>query len=88
MLTDADYIENGMSDLLADSGPAYDININIFNKLQNTITGWPGGKPYADDKNRPEEPNQQEKECCFLVRIPMMTLLVWRNFYAFAGTGT
>ena len=54
MLTDADYIENGMSDLLADSGPAYDININIFNKIQHTITGWPGGKPNADDSNRPE----------------------------------
>lgn len=54
MLTDADYIENGMSDLLADSGPAYDININIFNKVQHTITGWPGGKPNADDSNRPE----------------------------------
>jgi len=53
-LTDADYIENGMSDLLADSGPAYDINIAIFNKLQNTITGWPGGKPDADDSKRPE----------------------------------
>jgi len=53
-LTDADYIENGMSDLLADSGPAYDINIAIFNKLQNTITGWPGGKPDADDRKRPE----------------------------------
>ena len=54
MLTDADYIENGMSDLLADSGPAYDTNIKIFNKLQNTITGWPGGKPNADDTHRPE----------------------------------
>jgi len=54
MLTDADYIENGMSDLLADKGPAYDINIHIFNQLQNTITGWPGGKPNADDSNRPE----------------------------------
>ncbi len=54
MLTDADYIENGMSDLLADSGPAYDINIRIFNKLQNTITGWPGGKPNAEDGKRPE----------------------------------
>lgn len=53
-LTDADYIENGMSDLLADLGPAYNININIFNKLQHTITGWPGGKPNADDSNRPE----------------------------------
>ncbi|MCI9845997.1 glucosamine-6-phosphate deaminase [Flavobacterium pectinovorum] len=61
MLTDADYIENGMSDLLADSGPAYDINITIFNKLQNTITGWPGGKPNADDSNRPERAEPAKK---------------------------
>ncbi|TDO96153.1 glucosamine-6-phosphate deaminase [Flavobacterium sp. 245] len=61
MLTDADYIENGMSDLLADSGPAYDINIKIFNKLQNTITGWPGGKPNADDSNRPERAEPTKK---------------------------
>jgi glucosamine-6-phosphate deaminase len=61
MLTDADYIENGMSDLLADSGPAYDINIKIFNKLQNTITGWPGGKPNADDSNRPERAEPARK---------------------------
>ena len=61
MLTDADYIENGMSDLLADSGPAYDINIKIFNKLQNTITGWPGGKPNADDNKRPERAEPAKK---------------------------
>ncbi|MBG6187800.1 glucosamine-6-phosphate deaminase [Flavobacterium sp. CAN_S2] len=61
MLTDADYIENGMSDLLADSGPAYDINIKIFNKLQNTITGWPGGKPHADDSKRPERAEPAKK---------------------------
>ncbi|MCL5244969.1 glucosamine-6-phosphate deaminase [Cellulophaga sp. 20_2_10] len=61
MLTDADYIENGMSDLLADSGPAYDINIKIFNKLQSTITGWPGGKPNADDSNRPERAEPEKK---------------------------
>ncbi len=61
MLTDADYIENGMSDLLADSGPAYDINIKIFNKLQNTITGWPGGKPNAEDSNRPERAEPARK---------------------------
>ncbi|HMR16051.1 MAG TPA: glucosamine-6-phosphate deaminase [Mariniflexile sp.] len=61
MLTDADYIENGMSDLLADSGPAYDINIHIFNKLQNTITGWPGGKPNADDSKRPERAEPAKK---------------------------
>ncbi|MGO4770501.1 glucosamine-6-phosphate deaminase [Flavobacterium sp. W22_SRS_FK3] len=61
MLTDADYIENGMSDLLADLGPAYDINIKIFNKLQNTITGWPGGKPNADDSKRPERAEPAKK---------------------------
>jgi len=61
MLTDADYIENGMSDLLADLGPAYDINIMIFNKLQNTITGWPGGKPNADDSKRPERAEPAKK---------------------------
>ncbi|MGB0891534.1 MAG: glucosamine-6-phosphate deaminase [Flavobacteriaceae bacterium] len=61
MLTDADYIENGMSDLLADFGPAYDINISIFNKLQNTITGWPGGKPNADDSKRPERAEPTKK---------------------------
>ena len=61
MLTDANYIENGMSDLLADSGPAYDINIKIFNKLQNTITGWPGGKPNSDDSKRPERSEPAKK---------------------------
>ncbi|MDO5608573.1 MAG: glucosamine-6-phosphate deaminase [Capnocytophaga sp.] len=53
-LTDKDYNENGMSKLLAESGPAYDLNIKMFNRLQHTITGWPGGKPNADDSNRPE----------------------------------
>ncbi|CAN5252458.1 glucosamine-6-phosphate deaminase [soil metagenome] len=53
-LTDEDYNENGMSDLVTDSGPAYKINIRIFNELQHTITGWPGGKPGADDSQRPE----------------------------------
>jgi len=53
-LTPEDYNENGMSDLIADHGPAYDINIQIFNELQHTITGWPGGKPNADDSQRPE----------------------------------
>ncbi|SMO89035.1 glucosamine-6-phosphate deaminase [Fodinibius sediminis] len=53
-LTDEDYNEHGMGDLLTQYGPAYDINIKIFNELQHTITGWPGGKPDADDTNRPE----------------------------------
>lgn len=53
-LTNNDYNENGLSELLALYGQAYDINIKVFNWLQHTITGWPGGKPNADDKNRPE----------------------------------
>jgi len=53
-LTDEDYNEHGMGDLLTQYGPAYDINIRVFNELQHTITGWPGGKPNADDSNRPE----------------------------------
>ncbi|NND61588.1 MAG: glucosamine-6-phosphate deaminase [Flavobacteriaceae bacterium] len=53
-LTDKDYNNNGMSSLLIEEGPAYDLNIKIFNKLQHTITGWPGGKPKADDTHRPE----------------------------------
>ncbi|GAB2797539.1 glucosamine-6-phosphate deaminase [Hymenobacter luteus] len=53
-LTDEDYNENGLSALLAESGLAYDINIRVFRQLQRTITGWPGGKPHADDTDRPE----------------------------------
>lgn len=60
-LTDKDYNENGMSKLLAESGPAYDLNITMFNRLQHTITGWPGGKPNADDTNRPEREHPHKK---------------------------
>ncbi|TDE02775.1 glucosamine-6-phosphate deaminase [Flavobacterium sandaracinum] len=60
-LTDRDYNNNGMSDLLASEGSAYDLNINMFNVLQHTITGWPGGKPETDDTNRPERANPAKK---------------------------
>lgn len=53
-LTNKDYTENGLNDLLAKFGSAYQVNIDIFNDIQHTITGWPGGKPNADDSNRPE----------------------------------
>ncbi len=56
-LTNKDYNENGLSELLALYGSAYQCNIKIFNDLQHTITGWPGGKPNADDSNRPERAN-------------------------------
>ena len=50
-LTDEDYNENGLQDLLAAHGTAYDINLDVFRSLQETITGWPGGKP--DSAKRP-----------------------------------
>lgn len=53
-LTNKDYNENGLSELLALYGSAYNVNIKVFNDLQHTITGWPGGKPNADDTYRPE----------------------------------
>ncbi len=53
-LTDKDYNDTGMSDLLSSEQSSYEINIRTFNRLQHTITGWPGGKPNADDVNRPE----------------------------------
>ena len=53
-LTNKDYNENGLSELLALFGSAYNVTIKIFNDLQHTITGWPGGKPNADDTYRPE----------------------------------
>ncbi len=60
-LTDRDYNDNGMSDLVTELGPAYKINLDIFNKLQHTITGWPGGKPNADDTFRPERSEPAKK---------------------------
>jgi glucosamine-6-phosphate deaminase len=60
-LTNSEYNEHGLSDLLARYGQAYNINIDVFNWLQHTITGWPGGKPNADDKHRPERAHPSSK---------------------------
>lgn len=60
-LTNKDYTENGLGELVALYGSAYNVNIKVFNELQHTITGWPGGKPNADDTNRPERANPYPK---------------------------
>ena len=60
-LTDKDYNNNGMSSLLSEGSSSYALNIKIFNKLQHTITGWPGGKPNSDDTNRPERSKPAKK---------------------------
>jgi len=61
-LTNKDYNDNHLSDLLALHGPAYDINIKVFNDLQHTISGWPGGKPNTNDDFRPEKATPYPKK--------------------------
>jgi len=60
-LTDRDYNDYGMGDLVSKHGSAYELNIHLFNQIQNTITGWPGGKPNADDSRRPERAKPEKK---------------------------
>ncbi|MDR2774668.1 MAG: glucosamine-6-phosphate deaminase [Tannerella sp.] len=61
-LTNKDYSEHSLGELLAIYGSAYNVNIKIFNDIQHTITGWPGGKPNADDSNRPERAKPYPKK--------------------------
>jgi len=60
-LTNEDYNENSLSDLIIEEASAYQLNIRVFNRLQHTITGWPGGKPNADDSTRPERAKPSQK---------------------------
>ena len=53
-LTDEDYKDGSLSDLLVEAGNAYNLNLKVFNAIQRTITGWPGGKPNSNDTHRPE----------------------------------
>ena len=61
-LTNKDYNDYGLSELITKFDSAYNCNIKVFNDLQHTITGWPGGKPNADDTNRPERANPYPKD--------------------------
>ena len=61
-LTNKDYNQNGLDELLSLYESAYNVNIKIFNDLQHTITGWPGGKPNADDTYRPERSTPYPKK--------------------------
>ena len=56
-----DYIQNHLSELAANQS-THDLNIEIFNRLQRTITGWPGGKPNSDDAYRPERAKPEKKK--------------------------
>jgi len=62
-LTETDYTENGLSDLLVEKGDAYEINLQVFYLLRDTITGWPGGKPNAVIPAHPERSAPHPKRC-------------------------
>jgi len=53
-LTNNDYNDNGLSDLLVEKGDAYEINLQVFYLLRDSITGWPGGKPTDQRTTHPE----------------------------------
>jgi glucosamine-6-phosphate deaminase len=55
-LTDEDYNSHSLQELLSEYGNAYEINLRVFRALQNTITGWPGGKPPGDDARPVSQP--------------------------------
>jgi glucosamine-6-phosphate deaminase len=74
-LQDSDYNEFGLGELLTEVGPAYDLNIRIFNQTQHTITGWPGGKPDADDSSRPERAKPFPKRVLVLAPEPAEDIL-------------
>jgi glucosamine-6-phosphate deaminase len=62
-LTNSDYNEYGLSDLLVEKGDAYEINLQVFYTLRDTITGWPGGKPNATIPAHPERSHPYPKRC-------------------------
>jgi glucosamine-6-phosphate deaminase len=60
-LTNRDYSDNGMGDIVTEFDSAYNINLKIFDRLKRTITGWPGGKPGSDPSVYPERPLPERK---------------------------
>lgn len=70
-LVDEDYAKHSLSDLVTGHGPSYDLNVAVFNEVQHTITGWPGGKPGADDSTRPERAVPASKRVLVLGAEPL-----------------
>ena len=67
-LTDEDYNEHGLQELVATRGSAYEINIDVFRAMHNTITGWPGGKP-PRHRRHDDRPDAGERRQAFPKRI-------------------
>jgi glucosamine-6-phosphate deaminase len=62
MLTNNDYNNFGLSELMVKFGSSYDINLRVFNGMRDTITGWPGGKFSEDLPRHPERKEPKSKK--------------------------
>lgn len=62
-LTNNDYNDNGLNDLLTEKGDAYELNLQVYYQLRDSITGWPGGKPTETRLNHPERNQPFPKRC-------------------------
>ncbi len=62
-LTTNDYNENGLSDLIVEKGDSYEINLQVYYMLRDSITGWPGGKPNVHIPAHPERSSPYPKRC-------------------------
>lgn len=62
-LSNGDYLDNGLSDLLVEKGDAYEINLQVFYMMRDSITGWPGGKPNYNLPSHPERSEPFPKRC-------------------------
>ena len=61
-LTNEDYNDNGLNDLLTEKGNAYEINLDVYYMLRDSITGWPGGKQHSSNHKHPERSNPFPKK--------------------------
>ena len=89
-LTDEDYNSHSLQDLLAEHGNAYEINLRVFRQLQNTITGWPGGKP-AEASGLPSaqpRPLLKPSACVYPKRILIFSPHPGDSVYSIGGTIT
>jgi glucosamine-6-phosphate deaminase len=63
MLTNKDYNDASLGDLLVEKGDAYEINLQVYYMLRDSITGWPGGKPNAIIPGTPRKKRDTTKRC-------------------------
>jgi glucosamine-6-phosphate deaminase len=74
-LTDEDYNESGLQDLLRVHGSAYEANLVGFYQMQHTITGWPGGRDPSRTKpgDAPVRPLRAPSASVFPKRILVLS---------------